>query len=100
MFLKLLHIKHDSDRSLPSQQLQAHIQLRFLANKSEDHIKAWYLHHILDYAEKEAGLFSLEEMLERMADRTKKSEVFDIVAEYVSENWKEISTDLTPSNEE
>jgi hypothetical protein len=39
-------IRHDSGRS---KKYGREIQLKFVHQKGEGYIKAWYLHHILDY---------------------------------------------------
>ena len=39
-------IRHDSGRD---KEYTREIQLKFLHQKGEEYIKAWYLHHILDY---------------------------------------------------
>ena len=93
MFCKLLYIGHDSSRSR-SQDLQAHIQLSFLNTKGTEYIKAWYLHHILDYIEKVAHSFSLEEMFERLNDRTRPCDEFDIAKSFVRNHQTEILQDL------
>ncbi|VUT24557.1 MAG: hypothetical protein MOIL_00571 [Candidatus Methanolliviera sp. GoM_oil] len=43
-------LKHDSARSRrTSGAIASDIQLKFLKGKGEDYVKAWYLHHALDY---------------------------------------------------
>lgn len=93
-FCKLLYIGHDTSRSKRGQGLQAHIQLKFLHPRGCEYTKAWCLHHILDYAEKEAHTFSLEEIFERLDDRTKPSREFDTVKSFVRNNWGGILQDL------
>lgn len=92
-FCKLLYIAHDSSRS-KSQGLQTHIQLKFLNAKGTEYMKAWYLHHFLDYAEKEAHTFSLEDIFARLGDRTKPCYEFNTVKSFVQNNWGEILQDL------
>lgn len=47
-------IKHDSGgRKRTSARIASEIQLQFLSNKGNDFVKAWYLHHVLDYLKHE-----------------------------------------------
>lgn len=94
LLFKLLYIGHDTSRSKRGQGLQAHIQLKFLRSKGTKYVEAWYLHHILDYAKKIAHSFSLEEILERLSDRTKPCHEFDTVESFVRNHWGEILQDL------
>lgn len=93
-FLKLLQIGHDTSRSKKAQGLQAHIQLKFLHSRGTEYIKAWYMHHILDYVEKVADTFSLEEIFERLNNRIRPCHEFSTVKDFVRNHWGEILRDL------
>jgi len=68
--------------------------LKFLNAKGNEYEKAWYLHHILDYAEEVAPTFSLEEIFERLNNKVKPSHEFDTVKSFVRNHWGEILRDL------
>lgn len=56
---------HDSARTQMSQaKLHAEVQLKYLRRKSEDHVKAWYLHHYMDFLhEMQTSDHDLEQLL-------------------------------------
>lgn len=46
--------KHDAARNLTTDsKIYADVQLRFLQQKGEDYVTAWFLHHHLDYISEE-----------------------------------------------
>ncbi len=91
--IKLLHIGHDAGRSKGSQQLQAHIQLKHIAPRGTEYLKAWYLHHFLDYIE-QSGYMQKEEVHQRIRERIKTSPEFDLVNNFVQSHWEEILSAL------
>ncbi|MEM4973577.1 MAG: hypothetical protein QXR87_07735 [Candidatus Hadarchaeales archaeon] len=70
-----LQIEHDAGRSREPRGgsiyagLPAFTQLKFLSKKGSDYIKAWYLHHLMDYVASSA-ITDVKEIIERIKERT------------------------------
>jgi hypothetical protein len=69
-----------------------YLQLRFLRQKGSDYVKAWYLHHILDYI-KSAPVLSIEEILKRVENKTEPCQELEKVKNFVTSNSEEILQD-------
>ncbi len=78
--------KHDSGRR---RKTAMHLQLRFLHLKGSEYVKAWYLHHILDYIES-APILSVEEILKRIESKTESCQELEIIKSFVMSNSEEI----------
>jgi len=78
--------KHDSGRR---RKTAMYLQLRFLRQKGSKYVKAWYLHHILDYI-KSAPILSIEEILKRIENKTESCKELEIVKDFVMKNSEEI----------
>ncbi|MCD6514437.1 MAG: hypothetical protein J7L07_05895 [Candidatus Odinarchaeota archaeon] len=97
----LLQIRHDAGRKGKPlggsryEGLAAHVQLKFLSLKGEDYVRAWFLHHLLDYMMIEMfyAPFSLQEIFERLEERT-ESKIPEEVKQFVRDNLTEILKDL------
>ncbi|PUA34286.1 MAG: hypothetical protein B9J98_00080 [Candidatus Terraquivivens tikiterensis] len=78
--------KHDSGRR---RKTAMYLQLRFLRQKGSEYVKAWYLHHILDYI-KSAPVLGIEEILKRVENKTESCKELEIVKNFVMSNSDEI----------
>ncbi|MEM0202939.1 MAG: hypothetical protein QXO16_00415 [Archaeoglobaceae archaeon] len=78
--------KHDVSRQ---RKTAAYIQLEFLRRKGKEYVRAWYLHHALDYIER-APLLTVEEVLERLEKRTQPDPELEEVKRFVKDNSREI----------
>ena len=78
--------KHDSGRRMKTAM---YLQLKFLRQKGSEYVKAWYLHHILDYIES-APILSIKEILKRIEERTESCEELQAVIDFIKSNWEEI----------
>lgn len=89
--------KHDVGRR---RKTAGYIQLEFLSQMDTNYVKAWYLHHALDYLK--GTILSPSEALERFKERivTKFDEDFDFTKElkqvlaFLKTNLQDISQDL------
>ena len=91
IFCKLLHIGHDTGRS---NEIATYIQLKFMRHKGNEYVKAWYLHHVLDYVEKVVSIFPPEEIWKRLEERTEPCYEFNTVKSFVRNHWEDILQDL------
>lgn len=85
--LKVSVGKHDSGRK---SKTATHLQLEFLRKKGSEYVKAWYLHHILDYM-KSAPKLSVKEVLKRVEEKTESCRELEIVKNFVMSRSEEIS---------
>ena len=96
---QLLQLHHDSGRKKnplgghPYKGLAAFVQLKFLSLKGSGYVKAWYLHHFLDYMWY-VGHFPPKEVFERLRHRLIYCPEFDEVKSFVKKYWGEILQDL------
>lgn len=81
--------KHDTGRR---RKTATYIQLDFLQQKGNEYMRAWYLHHALDYIEK-APVLTVEEILERLEKRTKSSPELEVVSRFIKDHSEEILQD-------
>jgi len=92
-------LEHDGGRGKKGylDDLEAFVQQKFLClNKGCESLKAWYLHHILDYMSS-CGYFEQEEFFQRIEERLEvilNEDLYDEVKNFVSIHWKEILSDL------
>jgi len=103
MLRELLQIKHDAGRRKNPlrgsryQGLAAFVQLKFLSLKGSDYIKAWYLHHFIDFTVS-SPLTDIKEKIKRIKERTQRpkfTEVeFEEVAKFFEKNFTEIVKDI------
>lgn len=97
---------HDSGRRLPALRA-AH--LKFLGEKGSDHVKAWYLHHMLDYLKwwvdpRQGGLNTVPPIQDILTDRRLKKRIGNpqdpqllTVKVFVTQNSESILGDLLES---
>lgn len=100
---QLLHIAHDAGRSgqpLGGQRyrgLAAFVQLKFLSSKGSDHVKAWYLHHFIDFVTSSPRT-DVKEKIERIEERTGvpgfTRPEFEEVKSFFERNFDAIAHDL------
>ncbi|RLE09549.1 hypothetical protein DRJ00_03890 [Candidatus Aerophobetes bacterium] len=93
LFRKLLWIEHDAGRGR-SNKTATYIQLKFMRHKGSEYVKAWYLHHALDYVEKLAAAYPIEEILSRLEERTKTCPELEAVKDLIRSNSTQILQDL------
>ena len=93
LFRKALWIGHDTGRS-KSNKTATYIQLRFMQHKGSEYVKAWYLHHALDYVQKLTGSYPMEEILNRLGERTESCPELEGVKDFITRNSAEILQDL------
>lgn len=86
---KMSFLEHDGGRNNP---FEAYLQLKFLSLRGNEYVKAWYLHHFLDYIS--YGHFSSEEVFERLRNTLIYCPEFDAVKSFVRNHWEEIIQDL------
>lgn len=80
-----LPVEHDGR----GKRTTMHLQLKFLRQKGSEYVKAWYLHHILDYI-KSAPILSIEEILKRIENKTESCQELEEVKSFVKSNSEEI----------
>jgi len=96
-------LKHDSARKSDNKSMReliAKIQLKFLSQKGEDYVKAWYLHHALDYVDDTIEWrTNTAETVEECVDKHQKNkpetyspEIMDLL----KNNIQELEKDLNP----
>lgn len=81
-------LKHDSARKKrTSAKIACEIQLNFLKNKGEDYVKAWYLHHALDYLNdhKDESIDSLFKKYQKDRPDTFSKEIIDFLKSNIQE---------------
>ncbi|MBA7596248.1 hypothetical protein ES703_03218 [subsurface metagenome] len=94
-------VVHDSGRR---EAFARELQLKFLSQKGNDYVTAWYLHHVLDYmqwwatASADETIYSIEEIfndrrLEKQFGTSSDPELRDILHS-VANQYEEISQDL------
>ena len=86
---------HDYGRKDPK---CAQFQLNYLMEKSDDHINAWFLHHLIDLITHEenfkAGVNDFKVLIKRsFGDSSCLIENFNKTLTFVKENFDEISRD-------
>lgn len=99
-FIAEITTKHDSGRRKGTGNLAADIQLNFLSSKGEDFIKAWFLHHWMDYYTHDVPklegkpMITVKKSLERLETRTSSSyPELEVVKEFIMSNSEEILQD-------
>lgn len=86
---------HEPERNLTTDsKIYAEIRREFLKDKGEDYIKAWYLHHHLDYLDEEYQPRSdIEELQEE--HRQKYPQTFSgYIQEFLNQHQEELAKDL------
>jgi len=86
---KTYKIEHNSGRK---RKTVMYMQLRFLRQKGAEFVKAWFLHHALDYI-KGAPILSIEEVLKRLEERTEVCPELETVQDFIEENSEQILHD-------
>jgi len=67
---------HDAGRQ---RKTPARRQLNLCAKNGEDYVKAWYLHHLLDYIKEVKDIYEFEKILERFREnKTIKKDELDV----------------------
>lgn len=87
---------HDSGRT---KKAEAEAQIFFLREnfeKDEDYVKAWFLHHALDYIKRVLKLdwISFDDSLNRLEERTKSCEELEEVKKFLRGNRESVTEDL------
>ena len=100
---QLLHIAHDAGRSGQPlggsryRGLAAFVQLKFLSSKGSNYVKAWYLHHLIDFVTSSPGT-NVKEKMERIEERTGVPGFtrleFEEVKSFFERNFDAIAYDL------
>lgn len=97
--LKERTLSHDSGRRKDIRWLSAKIQLRFLRQKGEDYINAWYLHQALDYLDQDIREFmkntftSIESAFE-IYKKNKPQIYSEKIINFLKGNIQELKIDL------
>lgn len=100
MVIELETLKHDSGRrKRTSGKIASEIQLKFLKNKGEDFMKAWYLHHALDYLNDNKDLIRdiPTESIETLFSKYQKNRPVTFSKEiigFLKDNIQELKKDL------
>lgn len=82
--------------------LIAFVQSKFLSQKGSEQIKAWYLHHLIDFIIS-SPLTDVEEKIKRIEERTNVPEFsrkeFEEVACFFEENFNDILNCINQENQ-
>ena len=73
-------------------KIPKYLQLVFVRQKGSEHLKAWFLHYVLDYI-KMAPALTPEEIIKRTEDRFEPCQELELVENFVMENAEEIVQD-------
>lgn len=90
---------HDSARRSDTRGISARIQLKFLGQKGENYVKAWYLHHALDYLDKNRSYInvnslsmeSIKKMYKENKPQTYSEEIMNFLKRHISEVKKDLN---------
>lgn len=76
--------------------LQSYVQQKYARSKGESVLKAWYLHHLVDYCREVHELFELDEITRRNRDRINPicPSDYDEIASFVQRHWEGLKHDL------
>lgn len=100
MLIQRETLKHDSGRRRKTiGRVSAKIQSRYMKKKGKDYVKAWYLHHALDYLEGNRDWIRNvpSETVETVIMKHKKNrpQTFSKeIADFLKNNTKELEQDL------
>jgi len=72
--------------------LQSYVQQRYARSKGESVLKAWYLHHLIDYCRDVHESFELDEITSRNRDRINpiSPSDYDEIASFVQRHWERL----------
>jgi len=86
---KIYRIEHDSGRK---RKTVMYVQLNSLRKKGSEFIKAWFLHHALDYVAA-APILSIDEVMKRLEERTERRPELEAIKDFVRKNSEGILRD-------
>jgi len=92
----------DGKDSSRKRRTLAYVHLKFLSIKGSQYVKAWYLHHVIDYMNETYNLFHKDEIIRRLKeklptkimDNIELRKEFQEVLDFVCLNWEEILKDF------
>lgn len=98
----ILHFVRDKHNSGRRRRTITYLQLLFLSKKGREYVKAWYLHHALDYMMEIHKLFDKREVIRRLrekklvanVDETNLEKDLNVVLDFIINNWDEIINDF------